>query len=137
VATVPQFAEVGRIVSIGLIGSLAMAGCSLAVATITGLLQRRRQFVFLRAAGLPMSQLRALVLIQAGVPLVIVSGFSALLGVGVAQAILRLSTTVSVPLPEVSLVFVLAASMVVAMSVVAATLPAVDRLTRPQSIRSE
>ena len=76
-------------------------------------------------------------LIQAGVPLVIVSGFSALLGVGVAQAILRLSTTVSVPLPEVSLVFVLAASMLVAMSVVAATLPAVDRLTRPQSIRSE
>jgi hypothetical protein len=137
VATVPQFAEVGRIVSIGLIGSLAMAGCSLAVATLTGLLQRRRQFVFLRSAGLPMSQLRALVLIQAGVPLVIVSGFSALLGVGVAQAILRLSTTVSVPLPEVSLVFVLAASMLVAMSVVAATLPAVDRLTRPQSIRSE
>jgi cell division protein FtsX len=137
VAQKPQFAELGRIVSIGLIGSLALAGCSLAVATVTGLLQRRRQFIFLRAAGLPMSRLRALVLIQTGVPLVVVSAFSALLGVGVAQAILRLSPVASVPLPDISLLYVLAASMLVAMSVVAATLPAVDRLTRPQSLRSE
>jgi hypothetical protein len=136
-SSVPQFEEVGRIVDLGLIGSLALAGCSLAVATVTGLLQRRRQFAFMRAAGLPMAQLRALVLIQAGVPLVVVSAFSALLGVGVAQAILRISPAASVPLPDASLVVVLAASMLVAMSVVAATLPAVDRLTRPQSLRSE
>jgi ABC-type antimicrobial peptide transport system permease subunit len=137
VSKVPQFAEVGRIVGIGLIGSLALAGCSLAVATITGLLQRRRQFALLRAAGLPMSRLRALVLIQSGVPLVVASAFSALLGVGVAQAILLLSPARTLPLPDVSLVLVLAGSVFVAMSVVAATLPGVDRLTRPQSIRSE
>ena len=134
---IPQFAEVARIVGIGLIGSLALAGCSLAVATTTGLLQRRRQFVLLRASGMPMSRLRTLILLQAGVPLIAVSALSALLGIAVAQGVLLTSGVPNVPLPDASLAVVLGASMVVAMAVVVATLPAVDRLTRPQSLRSE
>jgi len=133
----PQFAEVARIVGLGLIGSLALAGCSLAVATITGLLQRRRQFALLRAAGMPISRLRALILLQAGVPLLVVSAFSALLGVVVAQGVLRVAGVESAPLPDLSLLAVLGASLLVAMGVVVATLPAADRLTRPQSLRSE
>jgi hypothetical protein len=134
---VPQYAEVGRIVGLGLIGSLALAGCSLAVATITGLLGRRRQFALLRAAGMPISRLRVLVLLQAGVPLIAVSAASSLLGVIVAQGVLRVAYVGAVPLPDLSLVAVLGASLAVAMGVVAATLPAADRLTRPQSLRSE
>jgi hypothetical protein len=137
VSSVPQFAEVARIVGLGLIGSLLLAGCSLAVATMTGLLERRREFTFLRAAGMPVSRLRVLVLLQAGVPLVVVSGFSALLGVVVAQAILRMATVADVPLPDPSLAGVLGVSLAVAMAVVVATLPAVDGLTRPTSLRSE
>jgi hypothetical protein len=137
VSSVPQFAEVARIVGLGLIGSLLLAGCSLAVATMTGLLERRREYTFLRAAGMPVSRLRVLVLLQAGVPLVVVSGFSALLGVVVAQAILRMATVAEVPMPDPSLVGVLGVSLAVAMAVVVATLPAVDGLTRPTSLRSE
>jgi hypothetical protein len=137
VSSVPQFAEVARIVGLGLIGSLLLAGCSLAVATMTGLLERRREFTFLRAAGMPVARLRVLVLLQAGVPLVVVSGFSALLGVVVAQAVLRMAAGAEVPLPDPSLLGVLGVSLVVAMAVVVATLPAVDGLTRPTSLRSE
>ena len=137
ISSVPQFTEVARIVGLGLIGSLLLAGCSLAVATMTGLLERRREFTFLRAAGMPVSRLRVLVLLQAGVPLVVVSGFSALLGVVVAQAILRMATVAEVPMPDPSLAGVLAVSLAVAMAVVVATLPAVDGLTRPTSLRSE
>jgi cell division protein FtsX len=137
VSSNPQFAEVARIVGLGLIGSLLLAGCSLAVATMTGLLERRREYTFLRAAGMPVSRLRALVLLQAGVPLAVVSGFSALLGVGVAQVILRMATVAEVPLPDPSLAGVLGVSLAVAMAVVVATLPAVDGLTRPTSLRSE
>jgi hypothetical protein len=137
VSSVPQFAEVARIVGLGLIGSLLLAGCSLAVATMTGLLERRREFTFLRAAGMPVVRLRVLVLLQAGVPLVVVSGFSALLGVVVAQAVLRMAAGAEVPLPDPSLLGVLGVSLVVAMAVVVATLPAVDGLTRPTSLRSE
>jgi putative ABC transport system permease protein len=129
---------VARIVGLGLIGSLMLAGCSLAVATMTGLLERRREFTFLRAAGMPIARLRVLVLLQAGVPLFVVSGFSALLGVGVAQAVLRLAdASAAVPLPDASLAGVLGVSLAVAMAVVVATLPAVDGLTRPTSLRSE
>ena len=137
VSRIPQFAEVSRIVGLGLLGSLLLAGCSLAVATMTGLLQRRREYTFLRAAGMPVSRLRALVVLQSGVPLIVVSGFSALLGIAVAQAMLRLADTPSVPLPDVSIVWLLGASLAAAMGVVVATLPAVDRLTRPTSLRSE
>jgi cell division protein FtsX len=137
VSRVPQMAEVARIVGLGLLGSLMLAGCSLAVATMTGLLERRREYTFLRAAGMPVGRLRVLVLLQAGVPLVVVSGFSALLGVGVTQAILRIAEAPSVPLPDLSMVWLLAASAAAAMAVVVATLPAVDGLTRPTSLRSE
>jgi hypothetical protein len=137
VSRVPQMAEVARIVGLGLLGSLMLAGCSLAVATMTGLLERRREYTFLRAAGMPVGRLRVLVLLQAGVPLVVVSGFSALLGVGVTQAILRIANAPSVPLPDLSIVWLLAASVAAAMAVVVATLPAVDGLTRPTSLRSE
>jgi cell division protein FtsX len=137
VSRVPQMAEVSRIVGLGLLGSLLLAGCSLAVATMTGLLERRREYTFLRAAGMPVARLRALVLLQAGVPLVVVSAFSALLGVAVTQAILRIANAPSVPLPDVSIVWLLGASLAAAMLVVVATLPAIDGLTRPTSLRSE
>jgi cell division protein FtsX len=137
VSQTPQFAEVSRIVGLGLLGSLLLAGCSLAVATMTGLLERRREYTFLRAAGMPVSRLRALVLLQAGVPLVVVSSFSALLGIAVTQAMLRFADAPSVPLPDLSIIWLLGASLAAAMAVVVATLPAVDGLTRPTSLRSE
>jgi len=42
-----------------------------------------------------------------------------------------------VPPPDLSLLGVLGVSLAVAMAVVVATLPAVDGLTRPTSLRSE
>lgn len=72
-----------------------------------------------------------------GVPLVVVSTVSAVLGVAVAQGVLRISGVQSVSLPDLSPVAVPVAGLTVAMGVVTAPLPAVDRLTRPQSLRSE
>ena len=131
-----QFEEIGRIVAVGLVGTLALAGCSLAVAVTTATLERRRQFVFLRSAGMPASSLRATLLLQAGVPLTAVAAASALLGALVGVAILWIAAGV-VALPDVSLVGVLVLSLAVAMGIVALTLPPLERLTRPASIRHE
>ena len=131
-----QFEEIGRIVALGLVGTLALAGCSLAVAVTTATLERRRQFVFLRSAGMPASSLRTTLLLQAGVPLTAVAAASALLGAFVGVAILWLAAGV-VALPDVSLVGVLVLSLAVAMGIVALTLPPLERLTRPASIRHE
>ena len=76
-ATSRVFEEFGRVVGLGLIGTLVLAGCSLAVAVSTSVLEQRRQFALLRSAGMPVSRLRALVLLQAGAPLLAVAAVSA------------------------------------------------------------
>ncbi len=136
VAASGQFAEIGRIVALGMIGTLALAGCSLAVAITTSTLDRRRQFVFLRSAGMPASGLRATLLLQAGAPLVAVAVASGFLGAVVGVAILWIAAGV-VALPDMSLLGVLASSLAVAMSIVSLTLPPLERMTRPASLRHE
>ena len=131
------YEEFGRVVGLGLLGSLVLAGCSLAVAVTTGVLERRRQFALLRSAGMPVARLRALVLLQAGAPLVAVAVFSAALGIVVAQVILRLADATTVSWPDPSLGVTLAVSLAGAMAVVALMLPPLERLTRPDSIRIE
>jgi FtsX-like permease family protein len=130
------FEEIGRIVAIGLLGTLALAGCSLAVAVTTATLERRRQFVFLRSAGMSAATLRATILLQAGVPLVTVAAASSLLGAIVGVAVISIAGG-TVALPDVSMVAVLAASLAVAMLIVALTLPPLERMTRPASLRHE
>ncbi len=134
------YEEFGRVVGLGLIGTLVLAGCSLAVAVTTGVLERRRQFALLRSAGMPVSRLRALVLLQAGAPLLTVATFSAVLGIVVAQVILRLASgaaAIPVPWPDPSLGLILGASLLGALAVVVLTLPPLERLTRPETARSE
>ncbi len=130
------FEEIGRIVAIGLLGTLALAGCSLAVAVTTATLERRRQFVFLRSAGMSAATLRATILLQAGVPLVAVAAASALLGAVVGVAVIAIAGG-TIALPDGSMVAVLAASLAVAMLIVMLTLPPLERMTRPASLRHE
>jgi hypothetical protein len=131
-----QFEEIGRIVAMGLVATLALAGCSLAVAVTTATLERRRQFVFLRSAGMPASALRATILLQAGVPLTAVAIVSTALGGVVGVAVLWVVTG-TVVMPDVSLFGIVAASVIVAMAIVVLTLPPLERMTRPASLRHE
>ncbi len=133
----PVYEEVANIVVLGLLMTMLLAGSSLAVAVTTAVAERRRQFVFLRSAGMPASSLRAVVLLQAGVPLVAVAAFSALLGTAVAEGILVMLGVDDLPLPGIATLALLAASVGVAMAVVALTLPGLERMTRPASLRVE
>lgn len=133
----PIYTEFGRVVNLGVMGTMLLAGCSLAVAVTTWVLERRRQFAQLRSAGMPVSGLRKLVLLQAAAPLVCVAIFSAALGIGVTQAILILIRASAVPLPDASLALVLTASVLGALLMVGLMLPAIERLTRPDGLRME
>ena len=134
---IPMYAEFGRVVSLGLIGTMVLAGCSLSVAVTTGMLDRRRQLALLRSAGMPVSRLRQVVLLQAGAPLIAVAIASALLGIVLMQALLYLVDAPVVPLPSIDLPVTLGLSLVGAMVLVAMTLPALERLTRPEVMRLE
>ena len=86
---------------------------------------------------MPASRLSTMVMLQAGAPLIAVAAFSGLLGIVIAQAILRLATVDAVPLPDGSIVVTIGASVVAALGVVGLTLPPLERMTRPDAIRAE
>ncbi len=65
---------------------------------------------------MPVSRLRALVLLQAGAPLLAVATLSAVLGIVVAQVILRLATVDAVPWPDPSLGLTLGFSLLGALA---------------------
>jgi hypothetical protein len=133
----PTFEELGRVIVLGLFGTMALAGCSLVVAVTTSIADRRRQFALLRSAGMSASTLGRLVLIQGGVPLVVVAAFSALWAVVVTQGLLTALGTTGLPGPDASVILVVAGSVALAMTVLSLALPLLDRLTRPDSLRTE
>jgi hypothetical protein len=136
-STSPVYDEIGRIVVLGLLGTMGLAGLSLAVAVSTAVADRRRQLVFLRSAGMSIGSLRAMILLQAGAPLVAVAAFSAALGVLVTQGIMTVGGIATVAIPGPETLGILGASIAVALAVVALTLPGLDRMTRPETLRVE
>ncbi|MGW6931898.1 FtsX-like permease family protein [Lentzea sp. NPDC054927] len=60
---------------------VVVAGCGLAAGAVGGVLERRRSFALLRAAGTTVGQLRRVVLLETGVPLVAMTGLGVVLGV--------------------------------------------------------
>jgi putative ABC transport system permease protein len=132
-----QFAELGWIIAMGLVGTMAFAGASLAIAVTVAVLDRRRQFVSLRMAGMSGAVLRRMVLLQAGAPLVLVTIASALLAVAVTTAILAIASIDLAAMPVIEVAGVVVVSIATAIVVVLAVLPPLERLTRPDSLRTE
>ena len=65
--------ELGRIVSLGVLAAMLLAGASLAIAVTTGLVERQRPFALLRLSGLPLARLRAVLVVEAAIPLISVA----------------------------------------------------------------
>ena len=129
--------ELGRVVSLGVIGVLLLAGCSLAVAVVGGLLDRRRPFALLRQSGVPVALLRHVVLIEAIAPLVVVAAISAVLGAAVMQLMIASVSRLPAPPPDGSIVVLFVVSLGVAIATVALVLPMVGTVTDAQETRFE
>ena len=130
--------ELGRVITLGVVLTMAVAGASLAIAVTGGLLDRRRPFALLRLSGVPLRNLRSVVLLEAAAPLVAVAALSAVLGVFVSQLLLRLvAGNTSVPLPDASLAILLLAGVAGALAIVAGMLPLVGPLTDLEETRFE
>jgi predicted lysophospholipase L1 biosynthesis ABC-type transport system permease subunit len=114
-----------------------MAGCSLAVSVVAGLMDRRRPLALLRLTGMPLRRLRATVLLEAAAPLVVTAVVSAALGVLADEVLLKSLSSVPVPPPDPWLVAVLAGGLLGAMLVVAGTLPILGRVTSTDATRFE
>lgn len=127
-----------RMVDVGIILSLVIAGCSLAVSVAGGLIERKRPFSLLRLTGMPLAHLRRVVVLEAAVPLLLVAVVSAAAGLLAADLILRATPNgFGLSPPAASYYLIMTGGVVAALAIVAATLPLLGRLTEPQSARME
>ena len=116
---------------------LVIAGCSLAVAVASGLVERKRPFALLRLSGMRVADLRRIVLTEAGGPLLIVALASALVGMVVAGMVLAVVGDRPWRMPSLGYWSALAGGLVLAMAIVASTLPLLSGITSLESARFE
>ena len=129
--------ELGRVVMLGVVMTMAVAGASLALAVAGGLLDRRRPFALLRQSGVELRQLRLVLLLEAAAPLIAVAVLSCALGVLTSQLLLRMAAGNNVPLPDPSVAVLLAASVAGALAIVSAALSIVGPITSLEETRFE
>lgn len=94
---------------------VVVAACGLAAGAVGGVIERRRSFALLRAAGTTLGQLRKVVLMETGVPLVAMTALGVLLGV------ITLFATKG-PLPTLGFAALIASGLVVALLIAATPL---------------
>ena len=125
-----------RLADVVVFASLVVAGCSLAVTVAGGLSERKRPFSLLRLTGAPLGVLRRVVLLESGLPLLALAVVSA--GVGFLAAGLftrsQLHQTLIPPGPDYYAG--VAAGLVLALVLIASTLPVLARLTGPETARN-
>ncbi len=127
-----------RMVDVGIILSLGIAGCSLAVSVAGGLIERKRPFGLLRLTGMPLPRLRQVVLIEAAIPLLLATLVSAVTGLLAADFILRATPNgFGLSAPSLTYYLLVGGGTVAALAIVATTLPLLGRVTEPQSVRME
>ncbi|HJV08175.1 MAG TPA: FtsX-like permease family protein, partial [Acidimicrobiales bacterium] len=132
-----RLTQMDRMANLALILTLVVAGCGLAVAVAGGIIERKRPFALLRLAGMHLSELRRVALLEAAAPLLLIALASAVLGLGVSALIVDMAGGMSWQLPAAGYWLSLAGGLVVALGVAAATLPLLGRMTAPSAVRFE
>lgn len=135
--------NVGRAVLAVVALTLITAGCSLAVTTGGSLVERKRPFTLLRVSGVSLRTLYEVVLLEAALPLIVVSVVAAGVGVGVAIPVVKtlletINSKANLPVhPESSFYIALGAGLVISLILVALTLPILRNTTKPEDARFE
>lgn len=111
---------------------LLVAACSLTVALVAGLMERRRPFALLRASGVRLGELRLIALLETAVPLL----FTVLGAMGVALLVAYLGDP-GFTMPGAGFFGGVAVAVLVALAVCLVTLPLMDRATRLEAVRFE
>jgi hypothetical protein len=133
-----DISQVSRALTLVMLATLLVAGCSVAIAAVGGLLERRIPFALLRLSGTPLQTLRAVVMREAALPLLTIATASALLGLAVSWMTIRIGGgDMRYEWPALGLVVVLAAGLAATLAGVASILPLLDRMTRTEATRFE
>ena len=118
--------------------TLLVAGCSLAVAVGGGLVERKRPITLLRLSGTPAPTLYRMVLLESVLPLVLAAVLAAGAGLAVAVPVVgQVAARASITLPGAGYLLTTGGGLLASLLVIAAALPLLGRITRPDSVRFE
>ncbi|SCE97607.1 ABC transporter permease [Micromonospora mirobrigensis] len=126
-----------QLADVVIVGSLALAGCSLAVSVVGGLSERRRPFSLLRLSGAPVRVLRRVVLLESAVPMLAVAVLAVAMGLLAAHLFLRAQMHYTLTPPGPGFYAVVLVGLVACLGIIGATLPLLERVTGPETARSE
>jgi ABC-type antimicrobial peptide transport system permease subunit len=121
--------------------TLLVAACSLAVTVGGGIVERKRPFTLLRVSGTPRLTLYKVVLTESMLPLVgaavVAAGVAVAITAPLVRAIPKIQKDAYLAVPGVSYYVAMGAGLLIALMVVAVTLPVLDRVTSPDKVRFE
>ncbi|MEU5781222.1 FtsX-like permease family protein [Micromonospora lupini] len=126
-----------QLANVIIVASLALGGCSLAVSVIGGLTERRRPFSLLRLSGAPVRVLRRVVALESAVPMLAVAALAIGMGLLAAHLFLRAQMGYTLIAPEPRFYVIVVVGLVACLGVIASTLPLLERVTGPETARSE
>ncbi|MBM0234618.1 ABC transporter permease [Micromonospora sp. STR1_7] len=126
-----------QLANVVIIASLALGGCSLAVSVIGGLTERRRPFSLLRLSGAPVRVLRRVVALESAVPMLAVAAVAIGMGLLAAHLFLRAQMHYTLVAPEPRFYVIVVVGLATCLGVIASTMPLLERITGPETARSE
>ncbi len=126
-----------QLADVVIVASLVIAACSLAVSVAAGLVERKRPFSLLRLTGTPLGVLRRVVALEAAAPLAAIAVLSAAAGLLAAQLFLRSQLSETLQPLGLHYYLIVATGLVVALGIVAATLPLLEHITGPEATRND
>ena len=142
-----------QLAKVVILTSLPIAGCSLAVSVAGGLSERKRPFSVLRLSGVPLRVLRRVVALESAVPLLVVSSsrsgspaqrtprsslrLRSRSGSSRAQLFLRAQMDYTLRPPGVDYYLIVLGGLAASLGIIASTLPLLERITRPETVRNE
>jgi hypothetical protein len=126
-----------QLANVIIVASLALAGCSLAVTVVGGLSERKRPFSLLRLSGTPARVLRRVVALESAVPMLAVAVVAIGMGLLAAQLFLKAQMDYTLTAPGPAFYAIVIVGLAACLGIIASTLPLLERITGPETARSE
>jgi len=126
-----------QLAEVVILASLAVAGCTLAASVTAGLADRKRPFSLLRLTGARLRMLGRVVALESAAPLLTVAVVAIGTGFGAAAMFSPVQMQHSLVAPPGSYYVITAAGIVVALGVILATFPLLQRITGAETARNE
>jgi hypothetical protein len=133
----PTLGEWQQLANVVILVSIPIAGCTLAASVAGGLSDRKRPFSLLRLTGAPLRMLQRVVALESAVPLIVVALLSIGAGFAAAALFLHAQLRYSLVSPGTGYFGIVAAALILALAIIAATFPLLARITGPETARNE